>query len=158
LSPAIDPPVTFAVDTRVMHITNKVKAMSRTTDAELTNVPLFADLTRKQLRWAAQLTTPLDLPAGQVLARQGSIGAEFFVVLEGVVEVVRSAELIATRGAGSPLGEIALLGARPRTATLIAQTPVRLCVASQREFSGLLAEVPEISQRLRAVMAERLAA
>jgi CRP/FNR family transcriptional regulator, cyclic AMP receptor protein len=134
--------------------------MSRTvpTDHELTQVPLFAELSRKQLRWASRLTTPLDLPAGQVLARQGSVGAEFFVVLEGVVEVVRSGDLVATRGPGSPLGEIALLGARPRTATLIAQTQVHARVASQREFSGLLAEVPEISQRLHAIMIERLAA
>jgi len=134
--------------------------MSRTvpTDHELTQVPLFAELSRKQLSLASRLTTPLDLPAGQVLARQGSVGAEFFVVLEGVVEVVRSGDLVATRGAGSPLGEIALLGARPRTATLIAQTPVHARVASQREFSGLLAEVPEISQRLHAIMMERLAA
>jgi CRP-like cAMP-binding protein len=141
-----------------MHKMKRVQAMSRTTDRELTQVPLFADLSAKQLRWASQLTTPLDFPAGQVLARQGSIGAEFFVVLEGVVEVVQSSDLIATRGPGAPLGEIALLSARPRIATLIAQTAVRARVASQREFSGLLAEVPEISQRLQAIMLERLAA
>ncbi len=124
---AVDPLVTFAVETRVSCTKRKrVQAMSRTVpnDHELTQVPLFAELSRKQLRLASRLTTPLDLPAGQVLARQGSVGAEFFVVLEGVVEVVRSGDLVATRGPGSPLGEIALLGARPRTATLIAQTPV----------------------------------
>jgi CRP/FNR family transcriptional regulator, cyclic AMP receptor protein len=128
------------------------------TDHELTTVPLFANLSRKQLRFAAQLSTPLDLPAGHVLARQGSVGAEFFIVLHGRVDVVRSGDLVATRGPGSPLGEIALLGARPRTATLITQTPVHARIASQREFAGLLAEVPEISQRLRALMVERLAA
>ena len=129
-----------------------------TTDNDLIEVPLFAELSRKQVRWASRLTTPLDFSAGEVLARQGSVGAEFFVVLEGVVEVVRDGDLIATRGPGSPLGEIALLGARPRTATLIAQTPVHARVASQREFSGLLAEVPAISERLHALMLERLAA
>jgi CRP-like cAMP-binding protein len=128
------------------------------TDHELTQVPLFADLSRKELGWASRLTTPVDLPAGQVLAREGSVGAEFFVVLVGVVDVVRSGDLVATRGPGSPLGEIALLGARPRTATLIAQTPLHARVASQREFSGLLAEVPEISRRLHDIMIERLAA
>ena len=128
------------------------------TDHELATVPLFANLSRKQLRFAAQLSTPLDLPAGHVLARQGSVGAEFFIVVQGSVEVVRSGELVTTRGPGSPLGEIALLGARPRTATLITKTAVHARVASQREFAGLLAEVPEISQRLRALMVERLAA
>jgi CRP/FNR family transcriptional regulator, cyclic AMP receptor protein len=79
-------------------------------------------------------------------------------VLEGCVDVVRSGNVVATRGPGSPLGEIALLETRPRTATLIAQIPVLARVSSQQEFAGLLAEVPEISQRLHAIMLERLAA
>lgn len=128
------------------------------THHELTRVPLFADLSRKQLSLASQLSTPIDLPAGHVLARQGSVGAEFFIVLQGHVDVVKNGKLVATRGPGSPLGEIALIEARPRTATLVTQTPVHARVASQREFAGLLAEVPEISQRLRAIMLERLAA
>jgi CRP-like cAMP-binding protein len=127
-------------------------------DEELTHVPLFAGLSRQQLAMATRLSTPIDLPAGQVLARQGAVGAEFFIVIDGHVDVVQSGEVVATRGPGSPLGEIALLGARPRTATLVARTPVRARVASQREFVGLLATVPEISQRLHVTMAERLAA
>jgi CRP-like cAMP-binding protein len=71
---------------------------------------------------------------------------------------VRQGELIATRGPGSHLGEIALLAARPRTATLVASTPLQTRVASQREFSSLLAAVPMVAERLQASMAERLAA
>jgi CRP-like cAMP-binding protein len=106
----------------------------------------------------ARLTTPVEVPAGRVLARQGEVGSEFFIVLDGEVDVVRRGELIATRGPGCHLGEIALLGARPRTATLLASTPVRTRVASQREFSGLLAAVPTVATRLQASMEERLAA
>jgi CRP-like cAMP-binding protein len=127
-------------------------------DQELTRVPLFDGLSKKQLRLVARLSTALHLPAGQVLARQGTFGSEFFIVLEGNVEVVQSGDLVATRGPGSPLGEIALLSDRSRTATLIAQTPVHARVASQQEFAGLIAEVPQISQRLHAIMTERLAA
>ena len=129
-----------------------------TADHELTRVPLFSGLSKKQLGLASQLSTPLDLAAGHVLARQGSVGTEFFIVLEGHVDVVQNGNLVATRGPASPLGEIALLDARPRTASLIAQTPVQARVASQREFAGLIAEAPEISRRLRALMLERLAA
>ena len=50
-------------------------------------------------------------------------------------------------------GEIALLDHRPRTATVVANTPVRIEVIGQREFAGLLAEVPELSQQLLAAMA-----
>ena len=127
-------------------------------DQELTRVPLLEGLSREQLRLVSRLSTALHLPAGQVLAHEGTVGSEFFIVLAGNVEVVQSGDLVATRGPGAPLGEIALLGARSRTATLIAQTPVHARVASQREFAGLIAEVPEISERLHAIMAERLAA
>jgi CRP-like cAMP-binding protein len=127
-------------------------------DAELKHIPLFAGLSNRQLALASLLATQLHLPAGRILAREGTTGAEFFIVLDGQVEVVQGRELIATRGPGSPLGEIALLGARPRTATLIAQTPLRVRVSSQHEFAYLLTDIPNIEQRLHATMTERLAA
>jgi len=130
----------------------------RTSDNELEDVALFAGLSRRELGWASRLSTPIELPAGHVLAHQGEHGAEFFVVVRGTVEVVQDRTLVATRGPGTPLGEIALLSPRERTATLIAQTPVTALVSSRREFSGLLAEVPDVSERIRATMAERLAA
>ena len=67
-------------------------------DNALTRVPLFEGLTKRQLGFASRLSTEFDLPAGQILARQGAVGAEFFIVLEGQVDVVRGSELVATRG------------------------------------------------------------
>jgi CRP-like cAMP-binding protein len=125
---------------------------------ELEDVALFAGLSRRELGWVSRLSTPIELPAGHVLAHQGEHGAEFFVVVHGTVEVVQDRALVVTRGPGSPLGEIALLSRRRRTATLLAQTPVTARVFSRPEFSGLLAEVPDVAQRIHATMAERLAA
>jgi len=125
---------------------------------EFARVPLLAGLSNSELRWVAQLSTPVELYAGSLLAQQGHPGHEFFLLLGGRVEVVRDRELIATRGPGSPLGEIALLASRPRTATLIAETPVQLRVASRPEFVGLLGEVPRLAERLYDTMARRLAA
>jgi CRP-like cAMP-binding protein len=125
---------------------------------DLEQVPLFEGLSQRELSIVARLSTTVEVPAGRVIAHQGDVGAEFFVLLDGQVDVMRQGELIATRGPGAHLGEIALLAARPRTATLITKTPVRTRVASQREFSSLLATVPEISERLQATMAARLAA
>lgn len=127
-------------------------------DEAIANVPLFEGLTKNEFRLASRLSTAIEVPAGTVLAHEGAIGNEFLIVLEGHVHVLHGEQVIATRGPGSPLGEIALLGNRPRTATLVAKTRVRAQVASKKEFDGLLAAVPMISERLRSTMAERLAA
>jgi CRP-like cAMP-binding protein len=65
--------------------------------------------------------------------------------------------VIVTRQPGDYVGEIALLDKRPRTATVVATTPVSVEVLSRREFVSLLAEAPELSEQIMATMARRLA-
>jgi CRP/FNR family cyclic AMP-dependent transcriptional regulator len=125
---------------------------------DLEHVRLFDGLSHRQLSTLARLSTTVEVPAGRVIAQQGDTGAEFFMLLDGNVDVLRQGEVIATRGPGAHLGEIALLAARPRMATIVTTTPVRARVASQREFTSMLAAVPELSERLNATMAARLAA
>jgi CRP-like cAMP-binding protein len=126
-------------------------------EEQLAQVPLFEGLSKKELKLVSQLATPLEEPAGTVLVREGAAGHEFIIVLDGEIEVRKGDTVIATRGPGTYVGEIALLDHRPRTATVVATTPVSIEVIGQREFAGLLSEVPEISQKLIPVMAARLA-
>ena len=99
----------------------------------------------------------MEEPAGKVLTKEGQQGYEFIIVLEGEVEVRQHGEVIAKRGAGDYFGEIASLDNRPRsTATVVAVTPVVIEVIERREFLGLVAENPEISQAIMATMAQRL--
>jgi CRP-like cAMP-binding protein len=126
-------------------------------DEYLGEMPLFEGLPTKKLRVVSQLSTSIELPAGTALAREGTTGREFFMLFDGEVEVIRADRLVATRGPGSHLGEIALLERRPRTATLVAKTQLLIAVASRGEFTSLLQLVPEISERLQASMNQRLA-
>jgi CRP-like cAMP-binding protein len=126
------------------------------TDEYLAKVPLFKDLSKKHLQRIAQLTTRLDLPAGKELTHEGEFGHEFLIVLEGEVEVRHGDKVIAERGAGEYFGEIALLDHRPRTATVVAKTPVTVEVIGQREFATLLADEPEVAAQLMSTMAQRL--
>ncbi len=126
-------------------------------DEQLADVPIFEGLTKKQLRRISSLMTRLDRPAGEVLTREGQQGYEFFIVLEGEVEVRQGDRVVATRGPGEYVGEIALLDKRPRTATVVAMTPVSVEVLSRREFVSLLAELPELSEQIMATIAQRLA-
>jgi len=125
-------------------------------DEKLAAVPLFEGLSKKQLRRISSLMTRIDRPAGQVLTTEGQQGYEFFIVLDGEVEVRQGDRVIATRRPGDYVGEIALLDRRPRTATVVATTPVSVEVLSRSEFVSLLAEVPELSEQVMATMAQRL--
>jgi CRP-like cAMP-binding protein len=133
-------------------------ARQESTDERLARIPLFEGLSKKQLSQVSSLMTPLDLKAGKVLARQGEIGREFLILLEGQVEVARDGKIIAVRGPGDFIGEIALLDNRPRTATVTARTDVVVEVLNRGEFASLLAEAPELSAQVMATMARRLAA
>jgi CRP/FNR family transcriptional regulator, cyclic AMP receptor protein len=126
-------------------------------DDQLAAVPLFEGLSRNQLRRISSLMTRIDRPSGKVLITEGQPGCEFFIVLEGEVEVRQGDRVIATRRAGEYVGEIALLDRRPRTATVVATMPVSVEVLNQREFVSLLAQAPELSEHILATMAQRLA-
>ena len=120
-------------------------------------VPLFRGLSKKQLRLVSSLATRLDEPAGAVLTTEGHQGSEFIIVLEGEIEIRQGDRVVATRGPGSYVGEIALLDNRPRTATVVAKTPVVIEVIGRREFRSLLADSPELADEIMTTMAKRLA-
>jgi CRP-like cAMP-binding protein len=131
--------------------------MAAITEELLAKVPLFQGLSKKHLKQVSLLATRIDAPAGKVLTREGEIGHEFILILEGEVEIRRGDDVIATRGAGDYIGEIALLEHQPRTATGVATTPAVLDVIGQREFSTLLQDEPEIGEKIKATSSERLA-
>ncbi|HEY8217860.1 MAG TPA: cyclic nucleotide-binding domain-containing protein [Acidimicrobiia bacterium] len=129
-----------------------------TTDELLAQVPLFKDLSKKHLKKVSSLATRIDGAPGKVLTTEGEIGREFIVVLEGEVEVRRGDEVLATRGAGDYIGEISLIEHRPRTATVVATTPVALDVIDTGAFHTLLDDEPEIAEKIKNTAKERLAA
>ena len=63
----------------------------------LKRAPLFEGLTKKELAELARATTSSTVPAGTVLCREGSLGNEFFVVVDGSAEVTRDGTVLATR-------------------------------------------------------------
>jgi CRP/FNR family transcriptional regulator, cyclic AMP receptor protein len=124
----------------------------------LKRAPLFEGLSRKELEHLAQLADDLEIPAGKVLTRQGDTGREFFVLMDGEVEVVRDGEVIGTSGAGDFIGEISILEDMPRTATVTAKTPVRLFVLTAQSFRSFVEESPEVENKVLRTLARRLAA
>ena len=117
----------------------------------LRDVTLFTDCSNDELGKIASLTTEITVSAGRVLMEQGDIGLEFFVIIEGEAAVIQNGWQVATRGPGSFVGEHALINHGFRTATVVAETDMRLLVQSRREFSSLDHAAPSV---VRTIVAE----
>jgi CRP-like cAMP-binding protein len=120
-------------------------------------VPLFANCSRRELNEVAAVADEIDLREGKQMTREGAPGREFFVLLEGTADVQKGSRKINALEAGDFFGEIALVSRAPRTATVVATSPVRALVITERSFRRLLERSPEIQRKVLAALAERLA-
>ena len=120
-------------------------------------VPLFSRCSRKELAEVASIADEIDLPAGRVLMREGERGTEFFVLLDGSADVLRSGRKINKLGDGDFFGEIALVSRSERTATVTTSEPSRLLVITEQAFRALLDHAPQIQIRVLEALADRLA-
>jgi CRP-like cAMP-binding protein len=123
----------------------------------LKRVPLFAECSKAELRRLAGIADELDVREGAVLTREGRVGHEFFVLIDGTVRVSRDGRKLADLAGGDWLGEIALLTKTPRTATAVASSPVRTLVIVDREFRRVVDEMPTIAMKVLSGVAVRLA-
>ncbi len=122
----------------------------------LARIPLFADCSKKELLHLRSLCDEVDVPAGKVLTKQGSVGYECFVVVAGTASVAIDEQVVTTIGPGGYFGELALLDKQPRSATVTAVTPMSVLVMGPREFMGAVETVPGLAQKLLAGLARRL--
>jgi len=120
-------------------------------------VPLFARCSRAELKEIALLADEIDLHEGTEMTREGAPGREFFVLLDGTADVKKNRRRVNTLGPGDFFGEIALVSREPRTATVIATSPVRALVITDRSFRRLLDDAPKVQTKVMEAMAQRLA-
>ncbi len=122
---------------------------------KLNEVPLFAGLSKKDRNRVGSWADEIDEPAGYNLIEQGRFAHEFFVLLEGNVEVRRDDRHIADLGPGDFFGELALMEHDRRTATVTATTPVRAIVMFAPNFHEMREEMPAIAEQICDAVRER---
>ena len=122
----------------------------------LGKVPLFSALSKRELQTIARASDAVEVPAGKVLVEEGKPGHEFFLILNGNASVKRGKREIAKLGPGQYFGELALLDRGPRSASVIAKDDMEVLVLGQREFAGVIDEVPTMAHKLLTSMAQRL--
>jgi len=112
----------------------------------LRRVPLFADLEEADLERLSELTERVTLAAGEMLFTEGSEGDRAYVVESGSMEILKQARkreiLVATSGPGTVIGEMAILQAVPRTASVRAAGEACLVAIDGDSFRDLIEESP----------------
>jgi CRP/FNR family transcriptional regulator, cyclic AMP receptor protein len=133
---------------RLFNQNTKVEALKK--------APLFEGLSKKELTELARQSEDLEVPEGHVLTKEGDTGQEFFVLVEGKVEVKAKGRSLGDRGGGDFIGEIALLEDTKRTATVTATTPLRLFVLTRQDFRRLVDQNPDVERKVLQTLARRI--
>jgi CRP/FNR family transcriptional regulator, cyclic AMP receptor protein len=127
-------------------------------DEQLAKVPLFSRLGPKEIQAVRSLLSEVEVQPGHVLARQGTHGSQFFIIVKGTAAVERDGVHVADVGPGDFQGEISLLDGGPRTATVTATSPMTIMVATANEFQSMLDTTPSVARQMLPAMAHRLRA
>jgi CRP/FNR family cyclic AMP-dependent transcriptional regulator len=122
----------------------------------LDGIPLFANLSKKDREQIARWADEIDEPAGAHLLDQGRLAHEFFVLIDGIVEVRKDGEHLTDLQPGDFFGEIALVEHERRTASVVATTPVRAIVMHAREFGAMRREMPAVCTTIEDTIKARL--
>lgn len=127
----------------------------------LANVALFSHLEASELDELLKVTTTRHLDEGEILFRKGDPGRQLHGVVEGRLKISSSGPdgkevIFGFSDPGDVTGEIALLDARPRSATVVAVQSSELLTLDRRDFLPFLERHPKVAIRLAELLAARL--
>ncbi|HEY2640790.1 MAG TPA: cyclic nucleotide-binding domain-containing protein [Streptosporangiaceae bacterium] len=126
--------------------------------ALLRSLPLFAELPAPALEGLAAALTQVDLPAGAVLLRQGEEGDAYYAIAAGELEVMQDGHVLRRCARGEGVGEIALLRAVPRTATVVARSDATVYRLGREPFLVAVVGHAATGRRADGIAVARLAA
>lgn len=137
------------------------KALASGVIRVLERIPLLSKLTLEQNVLLANRLKVVEYEPGQIVFHMGEMGDTFYIVETGEVEVLApdvkgSPNVLNRLGPGDFFGEIALLRAVPRTATIRVISPARLLALSRDDFDDVLARYPSVAHHLTETSGERL--
>jgi len=126
----------------------------------LRSMPFLEGARADVLERLAEVAVERRYAPGQVILREGAMGRELYLIIDGLVEVVKGSGAdemeIARRGAGDLFGEMGFLEGRPRFATVRALEPTRLLSFAHNDMEPVLARQPELLYNAVRVLSARL--
>ncbi len=127
---------------------DKINALGR--------IPLFSELSKKELVFLARMTTEVDVREGSTLVRQGEMGREAMIIESGTAVVRRNNRKVDDVGPGDFFGEMSLIDHMPRNADVVATSDMTVLVMDSREFSTVLDTYPKVAVKILKTVVERL--
>jgi CRP/FNR family cyclic AMP-dependent transcriptional regulator len=133
-----------------------VKAGIAERERALGATPLFAGLSKRQLREIARNSGVSTYPEGATVVKEGAAGTVFYLILDGAVKVVRKGRTVGRLGSGDFFGEMSLLDGAPRTADVVTEAVTRLLSLPQSGFRAAVRSDGRLALRIMEAMAGRL--
>jgi putative nucleotidyltransferase with HDIG domain len=133
-------------------------------DFDFQNIPLFKTLPKREYIHLQNTLNYMDVEAGSVLIRENDFGNDFYIILEGRLDVIKSMgvmgdRVLTTLSTGDFIGEMSLLNPDGlRTATVLCRTPAKLMQISHANFKALLERQPDLAFKITRELSNRLRA
>ena len=122
----------------------------------LGQVPLFSDLSRRELEQLAEIVDEVDVKAGRKLAGEGEAAHVAYVIVSGTASITVDGQQVGIVGPGEIVGEMGLIDGGVRAATVTAESDMDVYVIEPGRFRTLLDEIPSLSRKLLVAMTRRL--
>jgi CRP-like cAMP-binding protein len=127
----------------------------------LAGIELFSELNEAELQEIAALAQTRSVPTDTTIFHEGDPADSIFLVVGGRVKVVTTSSdgkefILSVLGSGQVFGEMGLLEAAPRSASVVSITEVELLIIKREDFDRLLTSSPGISRKLMAILSRRL--
>lgn len=117
---------------------------------------LFSDIDLGDLIHLAKVTKELEVPANRLFIKELESGDDFFIIVDGEVEVFTGKRIIERLGSGSCIGELSIIDKEPRSASVRTSKKTKLLSLNRKDFLLTLKDNPTIAINVMQVIAQRL--
>jgi CRP/FNR family cyclic AMP-dependent transcriptional regulator len=125
----------------------------RQLDAVIASVPLFESLSKRHVKKIAGLTSTVEYGEGDTVIQEGEPGDAFFITVTGQARVLSGGKTLHRLIPGDHFGEISLLDGRPRSASVVAETPLSLLRLPRASFVKMVRDDADLARALLASLA-----
>ncbi|MBC8071030.1 MAG: cyclic nucleotide-binding domain-containing protein, partial [Deltaproteobacteria bacterium] len=123
----------------------------------LKSTPLFSKVAAEDLATLARHAEQRTYPAGERMVTEGEQGDEFYLIIRGQATLTREGDEVITKlGPGDAFGELAVLDAGPRNATVTAVAETEVLAITSEEFYEILYEQAEIAEGVIRMLVKRI--